>query len=257
MMSPMSGDGKTGKTEPLDQASVDARYAAKIRARETGAVEVNVTPPPSRQTKVAKSRNLWGDEDAPHLSEQERASAVQAFSTAASRLLESWRPRARWTEAEQLAMRLANQIAIAFVNPPGPGYEQVFRDALEAFVDTTLQKKRAIAVSAVATRAVELASGDRGAVDRLVLDLEATDMTFAVLGKRLDELAARLAMYDPRPKINTGKKSAESILAALIVDIVGPAVGFAPSEYRSPVDAVEAFRSALARDLSKFLSPGK
>jgi hypothetical protein len=254
----MSGGGKTGKPEPLDQASVDARYAAKIRARETGAVEEPPSlPAPEEEAKVVKRRNLWGDEDAPHLSEQERARAIEAFSTAANRLLESWRPRSRWTEAERLAMRLINQIAIAFVNPPGSGYEQVFREALAAFVDTTLQKKRAIAVSAVATRGAELAAGAPGAADRLVLDLEATDKAFAVLGKKLGELAPRLAMYDPQPKINTGKKSAESVLAAIIVDLVGPALGFDPTEYQFPVDAVNDFRSWLARDLSKFLSTSK
>ncbi|HMI87205.1 MAG TPA: hypothetical protein VK550_24095 [Polyangiaceae bacterium] len=155
-------------------------------------------------------------------------------------------------------MQLANQIAMAFVNPPGPGYEQVFADALAAFVNTTLQKKRAIAVSAVATRAAEFLEGRRS-IGQLVVDLTATDKFFAVLALQPDELVARVKLFDPAPKINSEKKSAEAILAGFIVDLVGrPVLGFPdPSVYAEAFDEpIEEVRKRLARDLSKFISSG-
>jgi hypothetical protein len=200
------------------------------------------------------------------------AQAVSRFQRTAYALITQHRPQEEWTEAEQLGTRLANRLAQAFRDGCSDEWAPMLRDALSAFSEGdestrfTLVQRRYFAVRTIHEWGTRWQSESaRPSEERehllreCVRELALHDEAFEALGDSLDTLAERLAAFSPNAAGRKGAKSAERLLAEIIVyDLDAPpgqpdALGFAvrEGEDEDEESAVERMRKHLAAQIDK------
>jgi hypothetical protein len=172
---------------------------------------------------------------------EEPMAAAEAFLAASFRLIGRHRPSDDWSETERLGMRLATRLQTAFQFVPDDYYVWVLSKALDAFDRPPSHKvTRAWCVRAIAEWGLrwhqpEWKASDqsqrfllRQLVDALGVNEEAFYRLEAKSGRRElspeaeSYLSKQLDAFDVSAKGKAGRKSAETILAELVVHLGEP-----------------------------------
>lgn len=195
----------------------------------------------------------------------EQSSAAQAFIGAALRLIARNRPSHEWSEAERFGVQIATELQLCFQGGSPDAWLPSLREARDALRrEPGLIRTRYFAVRTIAewghrwSDPAWHATDDtrRSALLQFARELALHDEAFQALELDLDALAGRLSEFSPAPRFRDGKKSAEQILAEIIVEecdangALGLRVPAGVTE-ETMDDAIEDIRAALARDVVK------
>ena len=180
----------------------------------------------------------WPEDPPDRLGPEERAKRMDAFLTASFRLLNSWREREDWTDAERLALALVTDISRNFHNPPGAAWAKSIRQVSKLLQsEPTLERRRYWALDAIA----EAQRSPDLSMDRLLLRLRFADEAFADLKQEAI-----------RPRLDAS--SPERALAEILTYDCD-ALGFETPAPEPPEDSVERIRTQLVKAVDRVRSP--
>jgi hypothetical protein len=190
--------------------------------------------------------------------------AANAFNRAAKQLIALDKPRNELTESERVALRLTRSIELAFTWLLVPSTARRLRRALDIVQEKrTDQEKRCDAVFFLGSAAAKLQRVPEAADKAKILlvlwkALESLDPAFRHALSKAPKVFALLHKYAPDTRGRAGKLSAEAILARIIVEIPGGALGLrfreAGRNEEDPIDAIERIRRRLENDAREILS---
>ncbi len=202
--------------------------------------------------------------------------AANEFLRASFRLIGRRRPADEWSEIERLGMRVATRLQMAFQFVPDDYYVRVLAKALDAFDGQPSHKitqawcVRTIAEAGIRWQQPEWQENERTRrflLRQLVDALAVNDQSFLRLeakqgGRELSPdwenyLAEQLDRFDVAAKGKQGRKSAEMILAEVIVRL-GPGLPLwfkrQPKEDRKSME--DRIRGRLATAVDEYLGRG-
>jgi hypothetical protein len=168
------------------------------------------------------------------------------------------KPSDEWTETQKLGLRLVSDIGLMFLHGPcDPDGRIVLRRALSVFRSPdTLRNRRVWSVRAIREHGMlwhRRTHPEDFLADSLVRVLPIYDEVFRKLQSDLAGVKGKLDSFDPKPAGKAGKKSAETILAELIVEVDKEALGLKPKPNEDRADAVIRIQRTLSKEIDDFL----
>jgi hypothetical protein len=183
----------------------------------------------------------------------ERSAEAEAFVRAAIKLISGAKTSEERNEAERLGVEIAVQLSLLFQGGEPTEGVNILRHARAAFETDTVKRRRYWCCRAIADWAQRLTTATGAHREQVVIgcvrELVLHDEAFAELSNALPQLETKLQAFKVNAGGQHGAKSAERILAEIIVEDVS-ALDLSERDDEDAEDAIERIRVVLARDVA-------